>query len=311
MGILTDWIRADWYRNLMIYLVQLLLGLPIGMFLYNSLYNNATRRNIRSLRQSDCTRILEGMRIAPGMLLYAIMTPVCFVYAVYIGLQASYLFSGFAGTLPEGFSYASYARSGFFELCFLSVLNFLLIALLFLTCRRQGDARPLPLRIYSSILCVITLLLIATSESKMFLYISEMGLTPKRVYTAWFMLFLALVFLMLLLRQFRPRFHLARGVLVTGTLMLGLLAFSLPDAWIASYNLNAYKAGKLPQLHISDFVDLSDDAYLLYPDYRQQLEDMSPSVYEIHLTRRWEKDAQDPFRQYNYATWRFMKRYHP
>lgn len=311
MGILTDWIRADWYRNLMIYLVQLLLGLPIGMFLYNSLYNNATRRNIRSLRQSDCTRILEGMRIAPGMLLYAIMTPVCFVYAVYIGLQASYLFSGFAGTLPEGFSYAGYARSGFFELCFLSVLNFLLIALLFLACRRQGDARPLPLRIYSSILCVITLLLIATSESKMCLYISEMGLTPKRVYTAWFMLFLALVFLMLLLRQFRPRFHLARGVLVTGTLMLGLLAFSLPDAWIAAYNLNAYKAGKLPQLHISDFLDLSDDAYLLYPDHRQPLEDMSPSVYEIHLTRRWEKDAKDPFRQYNYATWRFMKRYHP
>ena len=101
------------------------------------------------------------MRIAPGMLLYAIMTPVCFVYAVYIGLQASYLFSGFAGTLPEGFSYAGYARSGFFELCFLSVLNFLLIALLFLACRRQGDARPLPLRIYSGILCVITLLLIA------------------------------------------------------------------------------------------------------------------------------------------------------
>lgn len=190
------------------------------------------------------------------------------------------------------------------------MLNFLLIALLFLACRRQGDARPLPLRIYSGILCVITLLLIATSESKMCLYISEMGLTPKRVYTAWFMLFLALVFLMLLLRQFRPRFHLARGVLVTGTLMLGLLAFSLPDAWIAAYNLNAYKAGKLPQLHISDFSDLSDDAYLLYPDYRQQLEEMSPS-YEIHLTRRWEKDAQDPFRQYNYATWRFMKRYQP
>ena len=116
---------------------------------------------------------------------------------------------------------------------------------------------------------------------------------------------------MLLLRQFRPRFHLARGVLVTGTLMLGLLAFSLPDAWIAAYNLNAYKAGKLPQLHISDFLDLSDDAYLLYPDHRQPLEDMSPSVYEIHLTRRWEKDAKDPFRQYNYATWRFMKRYHP
>ena len=146
MGVLTDWIRADWYRNLMIYLVQLLLGLPIGMFLYNSLYNNATRRNIRSLRQSDCTRILEGMRIAPGMLLYAIMTPVCFVYAVYIGLQASYLFSGFAGTLPKGFSYASYARSGFFELCFLSVLNFLLIALLFLACRRQGDAPPADLQ---------------------------------------------------------------------------------------------------------------------------------------------------------------------
>lgn len=88
-------------------------------------------------------------------------------------------------------------------------------------------------------------------------------------------------------------------------------AFSLPDAWIAAYNLNAYKAGKLSQLHISDFSDLSDDAYLLYPDYRQQLEEMSPSVYEIHLTRRWEKDAQDPFRQYNYATWRFMKRYQP
>lgn len=312
MRFLTDWIQEDWYRGLMIRLLQFLCALPIGMFLYNSLYNNATRRNIRSLRLSDCEETVKALRIAPGTLLYTIMTPVCFVYAVYIGLQASYLFSGFAGTLPEGFSYAGYARSGFFELCFLSVLNFLLIAMLYLMCRREGQDRPLALRIYSSLLCVITLLLIATAESKMLLYISQMGLTQKRVYTAWFMLFLGLVFLMLLLRQFRPWFHLARGVLVTGTLMLGLLAFSRPDAWIAAYNLEAYKAGKLPQLSASDFYDLSDDAYMLFPENQGLLEEMgSEHAYRSAMKKQWQKDVKDQFRQYNLSTWRFMRRYVP
>ena len=77
------------------------------------------------------------------------------VYLVYLFSQLAYFFNAFRGLLPEGydFSYAEYARRGFFELCAVAGINLVLLmgAMLFsrkkegrLPPRSRGSARFLP-----------------------------------------------------------------------------------------------------------------------------------------------------------------------
>lgn len=50
-------------------------------------------------------------------------------------------------------------------------------------------------------LSIFTLILIATAISKMVMYISVYGLTQLRFYTTWFMLLLAVIFVMIIVKQ--------------------------------------------------------------------------------------------------------------
>ena len=109
---------------------------------------------------------------------------------------------------------------------------------------------------------MFTIILIATALSKMMMYINEYGLTQLRVYTSWFMVLLAMVFVMIIIKQFCFSFHIARWLTAVFTVMFALLCFSRPDALIADYNISMYNSGKLEELDTTALLDMSDDAVL-------------------------------------------------
>ena len=57
-----------------------------------------------------------------------IMSMVAVVYVMFATIQVVYLF-GHGGSLPQGYTYAQYARQGFFQLLFLSGVNVVFILL--------------------------------------------------------------------------------------------------------------------------------------------------------------------------------------
>ena len=107
----------------------------------------------------------------------------------------SYFTGAFSNILPDGFSYSSYAREGFFQLCAVTVINALVILCGDVFCRRREGRTHASVRSFITVLCVFTLGLIATAVSKMAMYIGIYGLTKLRVYTTWFMALLALLFM--------------------------------------------------------------------------------------------------------------------
>ena len=106
---------------------------------------------------------------------------------------------------------------------------------------------------------VFTLLITATAISKMVLYIQNYGLTQLRVYTTWFMVLTALIFVYVIIRQFKANFPFMRAAAMTFTLMFALLCFSRPDAVIARYNME-YCSEQLTFTDIKEMCDLSSDA---------------------------------------------------
>ena len=125
---------------------------------------------------------------------------------------------------------------------------------------------------------VFTLLITATAVSKMVLYIQNYGLTQLRVYTTWFMLLTALIFVFVIIKQFKIDFQIIRTFAVVFTIFFAALCFSRPDALIARYNMENCM-DSLSYNDIYDMVSLSADAaaVVLEPEYRTDINEK----YEI------------------------------
>ena len=100
------------------------------------------------------------------------------------------------------------------------------------------------LRICNSVLSVLTLLLIATAASKMALYIQAYGLTVKRVFASVFLVWMAISFVLILIRQVR-RFRLVSWMVFTGAVLYCALCVLPVEAGIDAYNQARVEAGTL------------------------------------------------------------------
>jgi hypothetical protein len=193
------------------------------------------------------------------------------VFVTYFITMAAYLFSAFGGELPTSYTYAQYARKGFFELCAVATINLALLAFTYLLARRQIREYPPFLRVLTGFISLCTSLLILTAMSKMLLYIGTYGLTRLRIYTLWFMVLLLLVFLVLLVWHIKS-FKLGR-ILVIIPLVCSLALFlTNTDGIIARYNVGQYLSGNTAEIDAQTLAYLSDGAL----PYLHELEEYAP-----------------------------------
>lgn len=108
-GIMAQ-IRFSVSENIMEYLLQLILGLPVACYLYGMLYGNRYQRKVGAATLDSVNRNLAAFRFAPGATVYSAMTALNLVYVVFFLAQMTYLFSAFEGILPQAMTYAEYAR---------------------------------------------------------------------------------------------------------------------------------------------------------------------------------------------------------
>ena len=174
--------------------------------------------------------VTDKRRYSPVIAITINVVLLC-VYLVYCGIQVIYLFMR-RGTLPEGYTYSSYAHEGFFQLVFVCLINIVLV----LICRKYS-ADNLVLK---SLLCLIsacTYVLIASAAYRMYLYIDAYKLTFLRLYVLWALAVMAVVMAGIIVYLFLPRMPFARfaaGVLV---ILWMIFAYAKPDYQIAAYNI--------------------------------------------------------------------------
>lgn len=271
-----------------VYVAELGFGILMWMYLFGAL--SASSEPL-SPRYSD----VKKFRLIPSAFGYAAVTPVCVFYIMYIAVQFSYFTSAFAGTLPQDYSYSSYARKGFFELCVVAVINMAVIIFLqsFMH-RKENDRRPLLLKVYTTAISAFTLLLIASAISKMVLYINEMGMTPLRIYTSWFMILLAIVFVLVIISQFAD-IKFWKTSFVAFTVMMAVLCFGNIDGMIADYNVTAYETGKLQTVDFSVLEELGDPAIVhverLLDSSDKWISNTAEYTYNRMLEEREERDS--------------------
>lgn len=192
----AEMIREIWaylYKYLFENVVRIIMSLPVSAYLFGLVYGGLSHRNTERFHKDDIRKSLEKAHCVPDIAVNTAIFIVCSIYVLFIGLQGTYLFSAFTGITPDNFTFAEYARQGFFELCQIAVLNVIIIlgANAFSKTKRCDSNL---LKWMNVLLSVLTLLLIITAMSKMGLYIFSYGFTVKRVLTSVFMVWLFSIF---------------------------------------------------------------------------------------------------------------------
>lgn len=252
-------------------LITVVFVMCYGIFAYNT-----ESRNIKAIDNVAKTEKTNW----DAYIAVTVNGVMCVMYVVFSGIQ---IVSLFFGKLPEGYTYSSYARNGFFELVFVCLFNIILVLC---TLAYFGSSRLL--RLLLTLICVCTYIMTISSAYRMILYISSYQLTFLRLLVLWGLVMIAVVMTGVLIYTYNQKFSLFRFMLVT--LTAGWLCFAAahPDYWIASYNITASGDGQdcdrsyltwnlsldaVPALPMEIIQDTTGIYYRRVKQYQQQTEE--------------------------------------
>jgi hypothetical protein len=227
---------------------QAILAIPIAAYIFALVAGSTHKRGTDLFDQESTIKSISGLRILPLTTVYILMSSLTIIYFVFIGSQLPYFFSAFAGQRPEGWQiYSEYARSGFFELCRIAVIN--LLVLTASNIMSQQPRKNILLKILNALLALLTLLLIATAFSKMALYIGAYGLSMRRFLPCVFMIFMAIICGGVIALQ-KWSFSISRLAVGVGVIMFCTLCIVNPDSLVARYNAQRYLSGTLENFDV-------------------------------------------------------------
>ena len=239
---------------------------------------NALEKALGSLAQAISLGFIE---------VTTVLISVNLLFLVFVWIQFTYLFGGQANVTVEGYTYAEYARRGFFELLTVSVLTLGLILGLHRLVRCETGWQRRTFNGLSSLMVGLVLVILASAFQRLLLYEAAYGYTQLRLYPHVFMIWLAVTFVwfVVTLWLWPDRFAIGAFVAVLG-FVLTLNAIN-PDAFIAERNLARYQAtGKLDVHYLTT---LSEDVVPALVLAMDQVTGDEREVLSNHLRSRLER----------------------
>lgn len=166
------------------------------------------------------------------------------IYLIFSIIQFKYLFMNAGKT--DNFDYATYARTGFFQLMFVSFINFILLKIY--------TNKEKSVKILKVILIVFTIIIVISATFRMYLYEQEYGYTYLRIFVYFILLSEILILIPVLMKTLDRKVNVFKISLQIITFMYILLNFINIDALIVKNNVAKY---------ISDLENNTLDVYYL------------------------------------------------
>lgn len=185
---------------------------------------------------------------------YVILGSVSAVLLVFSAVQLLYFFGG--STLPQGMTYAEYARSGFFQMFAAAAIVFSAVALIL----KLLPERNLAVKVLLTVMTVAVLIMLASTFQRLVLYEQAFRFTRLRLYVQAFTIMLFVVTVLVTVAVWRGRLPLGKPVFAVAMVFLLALSYFNVDGFIGRQN---------SQVFSGETIDLADEeqrealAYLL------------------------------------------------
>ncbi|MCA9916812.1 MAG: DUF4173 domain-containing protein [Anaerolineales bacterium] len=245
---LGEWI----WRGILIVLLSVLLSGGLALAL--------TRR----AEDDEQSRLERGLAALPrhfsiGFIeTSTILVLVNMLFAAFVGIQFTYLFGGAANVTEAGYTFADYARRGFFELLTVAILTMLLVLGLNWLSRRENKGQIRLFNGLGTLLMGLVLVMLVSAWRRMALYEAAFGYTELRLIVYVCMAWLAVTLTWFLLTLWVRPDRFALGALLAVMGFVATLNLINPDVFIARQNLARYaQTGDVDAAYLAS---LSSDA---------------------------------------------------
>ena len=281
-------------------LIDLVLVLFLFPFIFSFLESCRSRWQLVS-RQSQADPVLSGagtlsyrektLKLNP-VTLNAFLASINMLYLLFAIIQIAYLTGAFQFVLPEGLTYAEYARNGFFELAGITPINVLLILLAIKGAGRKGLAGRI-LRGQSLLLVAGSFIQWLSAMFRMQMYIRAYDLTLMRFFVSAFMILMAVVLVLLTVKEFRPSFAFFKAAAISALLSLVLLNAINVDIRIARFNTGHSLENPARPFDLSYFQELSPDAALVLQESLAQFDESRRSAVQQRIQQTYQNVVKE------------------
>lgn len=182
------------------------------------------------------------------------------LFFLFILVQLTYLFGGESNISAQGFTYAEYARQGFFELIAVAVISLLLLLTIEKYISQKERSHILWFKILSTTMIVEVIVIMVSAFIRLLLYEEAYGFTTLRLYSHVFIILLGIIFCLLVYKIHWDSRENMFALRVFMSVILFLVGMNLlnPDLFIARQNIQRFNTtGKIDVYYLGT---LSDDA---------------------------------------------------
>ncbi|WP_445506196.1 DUF4153 domain-containing protein [Niallia sp. 03190] len=180
-----------------------------------------------------------------------IILSINFLYVLFTIVQFRYFFND---VLIKDYTYATYAKKGFFELMFVTVINFLMI----ICVNTFTSIKTKLLKVFLSMMVMFSFVMLLSSHLRLSLYEEAYGYTYLRVFSHSFLVLLAVIFAFTIIKIWMEKLNLIRIFLLTSLLYYCSLNVINMDRVIVSQNIHRYeKTGNIDLQYLSYLSDAS------------------------------------------------------
>jgi hypothetical protein len=183
---------------------------------------------------------IKWKKFLDPIVLITIISSLNIVYAVFSVIQFTYLFWGESFVLPSSYTYAEYARRGFFELVAVSVINFIIILIAVSFIRKENNKVYLAGKILLSLLVGFTFVLLISAFYRMLIYEKAYGFTYLRIFVQAFMILLFFLFIINIIYIWYTKIPIIKSYFIMTLIVYIVLNFSNVDLIIARNNIDRY-----------------------------------------------------------------------
>lgn len=188
------------------------------------------------------------------------------VYLVFCFIQVQSLFAKIS--ISKSFDYANYARTGFFQLMFVSFINFGLI----LVSNRYNEKKENIIKVLDLLLVLFTIIIAISSMYRMHMYEMEYGLTYLRTFVYIILLTEIIAFVPVIICIFNEKFDFMKWCFIVGISTYCIANYINMESIIVSKNINKNDTHPIDYEYISNII--SEDNYEILEE-RLQKEDIT------------------------------------
>lgn len=191
------------------------------------------------------------------------------VYLLFVVVQFKYFFSE---TLQAGYTYAEFARRGFFELLFVTMLNLLIISTFVSFVDMGSKTMELLVRSLLTLLVFFSGVMLYSAFIRLFMYEEAYGFTFARVLAHSFMIFLLVILVYSCIRIWMEKLSLLRFYIISSIIFYTLVNTVQLDRFVVEQNLQRYmETGKIDIYYLNslsyDGVEGLVELYKLNPGH--------------------------------------------